>query len=557
MNFDLQIAEHYRHPVENMLLHWKLFTKPRILVVVDTEIGTDPAVGFGVGRVIELIRSKRIGCVQFKVDIARRDGQAPAVVDSPGPYDPNYVGFRFDMEHEGDLVIDDYHQIWCFGFKPDNFGGSDDRIDLPTSFPASDSELRMLSDWMDRTKGGLFGTGDHDYLGASMCHRIPRLGTMRRWTNADGVPPIGTSERIDTLRPPTPAYEPGAPGGPLDLGNGAHQGDLTPQPIKWSAWQWSYWPFFWLRKRPHPVLCHPTLGPIDVMPDHAHEGLCRPVSEIDLDREVTFDGETFAEYPDAVGGGAKPKPQVIAYGSTLGDPPYNFSKGAQPARASFPMISAYDGHRAGVGRVVTDSTWHHWMDVNIDSLAAADGNDWHKISRYFQNIALWLNPPGLLFDCFKAAVLESHFHSVGLQEFRPGLKRRDLGRTLHSHLSALYGPCWVTERIWLALEALGEWKLDFRPSLEPPDDLQGLPGIDPDELEFEYLGSLVEASMPLAEEIRRAADKGPINNEFRLDLEDPDEVFVVPASRAMAETGRVLVEAQRRKTADLSQLTGN
>lgn len=538
------------------MTRWKLYTKPRILVVVDTEIATDPTVGFGVGRVIELIRSNRVGCIRFSVDIARRDGQASAVVEAPGPYEPRYVGFRFDMEHEGDLVVDDYQQIWCFGFKPDNLGGSDDRIELSTSFPASEPELRVLAEWMDRTRGGLFGTGDHDYLGASMCHKIPRLGTMRRWTNADGVPPIGTPNRIDTLRPPSPAYEPGAPGGPLAMGNGVQQSDQTPQPIQWVPWQWSYWPIFF-QKRPHPVLCHPTLGPIDVMPDHAHEGLCVPVAEIDLNRTVEFDGTTFDEYPDVGPGGAKPVPQIIAYGSTLGDPPYNFSKGPQPARASFPMISVYDGHRAGVGRVVTDSTWHHWFDVNIDAIEAANGPDWHKISRYFQNIALWLSPPGLLLDCFKASVLESHFHPVGLQEFRPGLSRLELGRQLHAHLSSQYGPCWVTERIWFELEALHEWKLDFRQTLVAPDDPGGLAGLDPDEVEYEYLGGLVEATFPLAERIRRAADLGSADSEPRRELPDPDEVFLATGRAVLREAGRELAERQRKNTSLASETMGN
>ncbi len=59
-----------------------------------------------------------------------------------------------------------------------------------------------------------------------------------------------------------------------------------------------------------------------------------------------------------------------------------------------PMIAVYDGHQAGVGRVATDSTWHHWMDVNINAIKAADNDDWKKISRYFINLAVWLNPPG-------------------------------------------------------------------------------------------------------------------------------------------------------------------
>ncbi len=43
--------------------------------------------------------------------------------------------------------------------------------------------------------------------------------------------------------------------------------DEKPQPIEWVA-EYSYGtsPFF-IHKSPHPILCHPTLGPINVMPD--------------------------------------------------------------------------------------------------------------------------------------------------------------------------------------------------------------------------------------------------------------------------------------------------
>ena len=297
------------------------------------------------------------------------------------------------MAHAGVDVLDKYEQVWCFGFKPGNSGSPNDAdIDQPIALPASNAELAKLAKWMNERKGGLLGTGDHHFLGASMCRRIPRLGTMRRWTNAGGVPPIGTPARIDTLRPPSPAFEPGAPGGPDDLSNSPHQGDMKPQPIRWVTWQTSYWPIFW-KKRPHPVLCHPKLGPINVMPDHAHEGLCIDTGSVPLGGTFDFDGTgAKPEYPAAIAGGAQPEPKIIAYGSTLGDPPYNFLKGPQPARSSFPMISVYDGHQAGVGRVATDSTWHHWFDDNIATLQAADNDDWKKISRYFINLAVWLNP---------------------------------------------------------------------------------------------------------------------------------------------------------------------
>lgn len=350
-------------------------------------------------------------------------------------------------------------------------------------------------------------------------------------------PPQFTPARIDTLRPPSPAFEPGAPGGPLDLNNIPHQGDLTPQSIQWVTWQSSFWPFGF-RKRPHPVLCHPTLGPIDVMPDHAHEGLCVDTSALSLGGTYNFGGGAQPEYPNAIDGGPNPAPVVIAYGSNLGDPPYNFGKGPQPARSSNPMISVYDGHRAGVGRVATDSTWHHWMDVNIDNLKAANNDDWKKISRYFINLAVWLNPPGFSTHCLYLSAVVSHFQYPGFQEFVPGLTTRELGRSLRSHLIKYYGPCWVTEHIW---DIIWERKLlpfEILTKLKPQVDQ---PDIDPDIFEEVVLGTLVETTMKPAEAIKRAA----ADSKARVDITipEPGELFDEPLRKSI---GALTQDFQKR-----------
>lgn len=278
---DLGIDAEFHRPVAEYLRPWKLNTWVNILIVVDTAISVDPAIanGFGIGRVIELIRNTRVGCMRFRVDLALRNGEAPTVVASPSAIEHRYRGFRFNMTDGATPVIDRYEQIWCFGFAPGNSGDpSDAPINNPGAFPASDAELAKLSEWMKVKKGGVFGTGDHHFLGASMCKRIPRLGTMRRWTNADGVPTQFGTTRIDTLRPPSDAYMPGAPG-QLAMNNTPQEGDLTVQPLQWATWRRSFWPFV-PRRRPHPVLCHPQLGPINVMPDHAHEGWCVEAADI-------------------------------------------------------------------------------------------------------------------------------------------------------------------------------------------------------------------------------------------------------------------------------------
>lgn len=81
---------------------------------------------------------------------------------------------------------------------------------------------------------------------------------------------------------------------------------------------------------------------------------------------------------------------------------------------SFGVVGAFDGHRAGVGRVVVDATWHHWFDMNLVGLPAGfplQSDDQRKrlgftspenqgpehlrrICRYFYNVADWLSPVG-------------------------------------------------------------------------------------------------------------------------------------------------------------------
>lgn len=544
-------SNHFVHPyfdksIVKWVKRWKFRTYVDILFVVDPSISTNPASSFGVARVIELLRGTQIGCMRFRVSIARRGPGTPGINASPGLHDPKYTNFRFNMTDNGDHVIDNYDQIWCFGFEPSNSGSLDDaEIDLTQNFPTTHAELDKLDEWMSEHKGGLFGTGDHHFLGASMCRKIPRLGTMRRWTNADGAPPISGPDRIDTLRPPSPAYMPGNPGGPLALGNNLHQGDLTVQPIRWVPDASFYLGLFRLRKRPHPVLCHPTLGPIDVMPDHAHEGWC--VTNPDLNARKQFNNEK--EYPNAIDGGPKPAPEIIAFGSNLGDPPYNFSKGPQPARNAIPMISVYDGHRAGVGRVATDTTWHHWMDVNINQIANANTTDWQKISRYFQNLAVWLCPPGFTTRCGYLSVVVSHFEVVGFQEYRLGAPVIDLGKALRSHLQAKLGPCWVTSWVFDIIRDFKLIRVKQIPGLRKklPDF-----AFEAEMLENLILGHMVEATIEQAEKIKKADGE---RDDIKIDaLPDPEKLFSKAARKAIASYVDVCEKRFKVERAGFKQL---
>jgi len=85
--------------------------------------------------------------------------------------------------------------------------------------------------------------------------------------------------------------------------------------------------------------------------------------------------------------------------------------------ADFPVIVAYNGHRAGVGRVVVDSTFHHFVNINVTGVksefsdepdpatptnaqgfpaSAAGQAAYEKIKAYWRNIASWIAPPAVL-----------------------------------------------------------------------------------------------------------------------------------------------------------------
>jgi hypothetical protein len=406
-------------------------TTIKILIVVDGNIATVEASGaFGIGRVARLIEALYRGCSSFTVDTARRHPHEFDAAQNAGHIS---TSFRFDDIDAGENVIDRYDEIWMFGFN-----GEDDSA-------LEESELRVLTDWMNRG-GGVFATGDHEDLGAAMCSGIPRVREMRRWLSADGVPPAGTFNRLDTNRPATPAEATGA--SPMAF---AHERDTTAQRIDWTP-VFSFRAGFRIFEQPHEILCHPDLGVIDVMPDHPHEGRTREVAEMNLARSYSFGGGVAGDdFP--TGGSGQPVPLVIATGETFPAPPSSKPYKGNAGFFEFPMITIYDGRTAGVkGRVAVDSTWHHWFDLNIYGLEhAADNTAWRKIARYFENLAVWLAPPGrfqlkcwLIHEWFEYPLLEE----VRKKHFINDRLTPELGAIVRERFIRLFGPCTTTRFVW-------------------------------------------------------------------------------------------------------------
>jgi hypothetical protein len=437
---------------------WWLTCQVKILIVTDSSGGFGETAGFHLGQVLKILGDDPWSHVSFVVTKAHRQaGGGGGVLDN----------FRFDT-HD----LSPYSQVWLFGIST-------------FEDPLSQPELKALAQFMDGG-GGVFATGDHQHLGLPMCGEVPRVRSMRRWywpnpgPNGEPVAPHQTGpERHDTV---------------MSLGMGGDQSDKEPQPIRLRLYSRKVGGgiIFKVHKFPHPVLCGPA-GRIEYLPDHMHEGLCEVPA--DLTKSWTFDGYTSAEYPAP--GGVREEPQVIAWATTRntdGD--------------EFGVLAAYDGHRANIGRVVVDATWHHWFNINLTGfLEATDpalpGYDpavvpkWEAIKAYFRNVGLWLVRPSLK-KCLRNGgwLIIIKYYDI-LMTFKPldvvvdrlgyywqlGVFARDALGRLASQCQTTH---WAVEPIdWLEYEIL-PWPPLGRPPLPDPP-----PWLDVTELENVALGGAV------------------------------------------------------------------
>lgn len=367
----------------------------RLLIVVD---GLDFSFGdFGLATFVQTLLDIRGSFVRFEITLAHIFSVNQDQLFGAEPRIHRRIdGFRFDVDEH--FTPDLYDEVMLFGIATSFEGRGNDSTG--TAYPAdrlSDMELNRITKFLN-AGGGLFATGDHGDLGRPLSHAIPRARSMRLWPRTSSHPDLDQVSmngqlRNDTNRP--------------DADGNSHfdnQSDDVPQHVQ---------PKFYNRTSgfnrriwPHPLLCGPT-GVIRVMPDHPHEGEC--VEPSDVTQRLDFAGEFFgAEYPPATDGGTLPLPEVISISTVLSG---TTSSGKQPTVSqTFGGISAYDGHRAGIGRVVTDATWHHFVNVNLVGaaesndpvkglgfLASADGQShFDAIKAYFRNIAVWLSPPDRL-----------------------------------------------------------------------------------------------------------------------------------------------------------------
>jgi hypothetical protein len=372
--------------------------RPKVLVVADGNLNYDSAAGFGLTRFLEALAGASPAPI---VTVAHRGSPDPASFSIGGVTYNVLLNYKFDTGPTA-VAIGTYDQLWLFGF---------DTGTLP------DPEVKRIADFMN-AGGGVFATGDHATLGKAMGGRLPRIRHMREWASVpmgnEGTP--AARNRIDTV------VNPGANA----LYEFDDQADSIPQrvypnyDVTWSGGSWT--------ATIHPLLRMPgTPGSrtdatgftndMDVMPDHPHESICLEVSTAAnpgaLNGTYNLAGSNFQEFPNAIAGGGRVGSQIVAYAVSGGravlrgvwKPPVN--------PRMFGIISAFDGHKASPyvaggarpGRAVCDSTWHHFVNVNLDGttsgrtgLGTGSGAgfvpsaDLQKIYIYYRNVLAWIQP---------------------------------------------------------------------------------------------------------------------------------------------------------------------
>lgn len=362
--------------------------------------------------------------------------------------DADIHNFKFD--NAAHFNPDHYDEVWLMGFASNNPQGP---YGDPSGYALTAAEIEKLAQFMD-DGGGVFATGDHDDLGKDLCGSVPRVRSMRQWDadyswwdaykNNPNVDLATVVPDFDKSPPPIGPYRLDT----LDTGHNTHyefqdQSDDIPQQI---------YPnmhvihkhvshvaggiFGFQKSIPHPVLCGKN-GVIDVLPDHMHEGRCYVPDNL-ASRMFTVGGEQRREYPNGAGG-IPISPEVVAWGRSnprakdpnFNDPEGGISDSNTPVFLEhFADIVAYNGRHAEVGRVVVDSTFHHFVNINVSGAkanfqssddpvdaikemgfyASPEGEaDYARIKEYWRNIARWICRPTTLDDFVWKAFRETAY----------------------------------------------------------------------------------------------------------------------------------------------------
>lgn len=533
---------------DDLVVKWLRPCRPRILMLVDG-LDYQSSNGFGLWRFLHSLTVAPGVTTKPILTLAHRGVHAtPTVTVGPDTY-TIVNNFNFSTAATP-VTLASYDQIWIFGIN----GGA---------FSLSNAEVAVVSEFMNGG-GGVFATGDHASLGRALSGSLPRIRHMREWRDAAaGGVPMGTESnaslavnRIDTVVNP----------GSNNLYEFVDQSDDIPQRIypnyrvtdtdgsAGSAWQATVSPLLML---PGALTIRrssdasPPAGfskDIDVLPDHPHESVCYDVtSAAILGGAYDVGGQNFPEFqPNASAPRQRVGADIAAYAVSGGRSVFNDGWKPPVRPRMFGVISAYDGRLAQAypgksqrpGRIVCDSTWHHFVNINLDGtgsgrtgLGTGSGAGFvpsaalEKIYSYYRNIVSWLQPANRIWCSIFWDLVAVRMNSALLEELLEVdrlVNWRDLvglGREAKNLVALVHGEEAVRDQILglLASEERTQKAADLLMS-----DSLAASSLDPEEvIDGIYGGLLVEMANVLpadadAEMAQKVLGKGPAAHLARL-----------------------------------------
>lgn len=204
------------------------------------------------------------------------------------------------------------------------------------------------------------------------------------------------------------------------------------------------------------------------MPDHPHEGECKPETSFTVNA-VTVPTQIIATSfvlggSTTQGGGAGAKELTVPH--------------------CFPSISVWDGRLANAGRIVVDSTWHHFVNINLNGVLSnldrpgiqpgLTASDFTVVRQYFMNIATWMTRRRvflcwyhwILFDLVKnSQIIEASLNRPSLDINEISLSEMaSIGSLAEEILTSRFSPAFARS---ILLELMEDYNKNFADSINP------------------------------------------------------------------------------------------
>jgi hypothetical protein len=419
--------------------------RPKILVVADDKLNFTPGDAFGLWRFLDSLLSGSGLADKPIITLAHRGNHSTPIIIGDDTFHVKQ-SFKF-VETGCPVTICNYDQIWLFGADTGN-------LDL------TPQEIEVISVFMN-SGGGVFAAGDHASLGRALCGSLPRIRHMRNWETTA----MGTEDKIeDAVKRIDTVVNPGT----NNLFEFYDQSDNIPQhiypnykvegPVNGHRWQATIHPLLMLPGAPQSRTSEngsiDFILDIDVLPDHPHESICFAVTDPEVLKKKFPDKEQiFDEFPPSrKAPEQRIAPEIVAFAVSGGRSINNEVWKPPVTPQMFGAISAYDGHQAQPyiaggqppGCIVCDSTWHHFINLNLDGTgsicrdsAGISGpcsglGSWsgpkpgkgtftpspelEKIFVYYRNIVRWLQPTNQALCSLGWTLFAVRYHPLIVEE---------------------------------------------------------------------------------------------------------------------------------------------